>query len=70
MKFTKFSFLFLTFSPVLLFSAEPSAFGAGDITSSNPYGLTKNEKVLLETEKKLKESSKQFQIILNHKLVN
>jgi len=54
MKFTKFSFLFLTFSPVLLFSAEPSAFGAGDITSSNPYGLTKNEKVLLETEKKLK----------------
>ena len=54
MKFTKFSFLFLTLSPVLLFSAEPSAFGAGDITSSNPYGLTKNEKVLLETEKKLK----------------
>jgi len=54
MKFTKFSFLFLTLSPVLLFSAEPSAFGAGDITSSNPYGLTKNEKVLFETEKKLK----------------
>jgi len=54
MKFTKFSFLFLTLSPVLLFSAEPSAFGAGDITSSNPYGLTNDEKVLLETEKKLK----------------
>ena len=54
MKFTKFSFLFLTLSPVLLLSAEPSAFGAGDLTSSNPYGLTKNEKVLLATEKKLK----------------
>ncbi len=54
MKFSKFSFLFLTFSPVLLLSAEPSAFGAGDLSSSNPYGLTKNEKVLLETEKKLK----------------
>ena len=54
MKFSKFYLLFLTLSPVLLLSAEPSAFGAGDLTSSNPYGLTKNEKVLLETEKKLK----------------
>ena len=54
MKFTKFSFLFLTLFPVLLLSAEPSAFGAGDLTSTNPYGLTKNEKVLLATEKKLK----------------
>jgi len=35
-------------------SAEPSAFGAGDLTSSSPYGLTQSEKVLLETEKKLK----------------
>lgn len=54
MKFNKFYFLFLTFSPVLLMSAEPSAFGAGDLTSSSPYGLTQSEKVLLETEKKLK----------------
>jgi TolA-binding protein len=41
-------------SPALLFSAEPSAFGAGDLSSSNPYGLTSNEKVMLATEKKLK----------------
>jgi len=54
MKFSKIYFLFLTLSPVLLFSAEPSAFGAGDLSNSTPYGLTKNEKVLLETEKKLK----------------
>jgi TolA-binding protein len=54
MKYSKIYFLFLTLSPVLLFSAEPSAFGAGDLSSSTPYGLTKNEKVLLETEKKLK----------------
>jgi TolA-binding protein len=37
-----------------LLASEPSAFGAGDLTSSNPYGLTTNEKVLLATEKKLK----------------
>jgi TolA-binding protein len=48
--------LFLTFVTVStsLLASEPSAFGAGDITSANPYGLTTNEKVLLETEKKLK----------------
>jgi len=54
MKFSKFYILFLSFTPALLFSAEPSAFGAGDLSSSSPYGLTPNEKVLLETEKKLK----------------
>ena len=55
MYFHKFYLLlFVCFSPVLLLGAEPSAFGAGDISSNNPYGLTKNEKVLLETEKKLK----------------
>ena len=54
MKFSRFYFLFLSFTPVLLLSAEPSAFGAGDLSSSSPYGLTPNEKVLLETEKKLK----------------
>ncbi|WP_457744745.1 tetratricopeptide repeat protein [Sulfurimonas sp.] len=54
MKFNKLYLLLLTFSPVLLLSAEPSAFGAGDLSNSEPYGLTKNEKVILETEKKLK----------------
>jgi len=33
-----------------LFSAEPSAFGAGDLSSSKPYGLTSSEKVLLENK--------------------
>jgi TolA-binding protein len=54
MKFRKLYFLFLSVSPVLLLSAEPSAFGAGDLSASNPYGLTNSEKVLLATEKKLK----------------
>ncbi|QOP41003.1 tetratricopeptide repeat protein [Sulfurimonas marina] len=34
--------------------AEPSAFGAGDLSSDSPYGLTPDEKVILETKKKLK----------------
>ncbi len=39
--------------PFVLNSAEPSAFGAGDIESSSPYGLTSTEKVLLQTKKQL-----------------
>lgn len=34
--------------------AEPSAFGAGDLSSDNPYGLTPDEKAILETKKKLR----------------
>jgi len=58
MTINKFTCILLIFSPLSLFSAEPSAFGAGDLSSSKPYGLTKNEKVLLETEKKLKTVTK------------
>ena len=53
MKTSKIVFLLSCFFPILSFSAEPSAFGAGDLTSSNPYGLTSNEKVILDTKKRL-----------------
>lgn len=43
--------------PTLLSSAEPSAFGAGDLNSPTPYGLTSSEKALLETKKKLNQVS-------------
>lgn len=39
--------------PFLLSAVEPSAFGAGDLNSPNPYGLTSNEKVILDTKNKL-----------------
>jgi TolA-binding protein len=39
--------------PLFLYSAEPSAFGAGDLSNPQPYGLTSNEKVILETKKQL-----------------
>ena len=38
---------------VSLNASEPSAYGAGDLDNSNPYGLTPEEKVLLETKKNL-----------------
>jgi len=40
--------------PTVLLSAEPSAFGAGDLSSPEPYGLTSSEKVILETKNRLK----------------
>ena len=43
--------------PIILLSAEPSAFGAGNIDSSSPYGLTSNEKVILATKNKLNKVS-------------
>ncbi|MBA1432895.1 MAG: tetratricopeptide repeat protein, partial [Epsilonproteobacteria bacterium] len=48
------SLLIVAAVPTLLLSAEPSAFGAGDLSSPEPYGLTSSEKVILETKDKLK----------------
>ncbi|WP_457747224.1 tetratricopeptide repeat protein [Sulfurimonas sp.] len=42
-------------SPIFLLAAEPSAFGAGDLSNPEPYGLTSNEKVILDTKKRLKQ---------------
>lgn len=53
MRYSKIVFLLFCILPICLSAAEPSAFGAGDLTSSNPYGLTSNEKIMLDTKKKL-----------------
>ena len=37
----------------LLYAYEPSVYGAGDINSANPYGLTETEKSVLENKKTL-----------------
>jgi hypothetical protein len=39
--------LFAAIVPFNLISAEPSAFGAGNLETSQPYGLTSSEKVIL-----------------------
>ncbi len=54
MKHSKKVVLLSCILPMTLLSAEPSAFGAGDLNSPNPYGLTSNEKVILDTKKKLR----------------
>ncbi|MCF6339648.1 MAG: tetratricopeptide repeat protein [Sulfurimonas sp.] len=46
-----FSALFL---PYCLYSAEPSAFGAGKLDNPTPYGLTSSEKVILQNKKNLR----------------
>jgi len=45
--------LFTAIVPFTLFSAEPSAFGAGDLDNPTPYGLTSSEKVVLQNKKNL-----------------
>jgi TolA-binding protein len=37
----------------LLYANEPSVYGAGDINSASPYGLTKTEQAVLENKKTL-----------------
>lgn len=39
--------------PFNLIGAEPSAFGAGNLETSQPYGLTPSEKVILQNKNKL-----------------
>jgi len=44
---------FVAFLPFNLISAEPSAFGAGDLNNPKPYGLTTSEEVVLQNKQKL-----------------
>lgn len=46
--------LLTTAVPLLLISSEPSAFGAGDLSNPEPYGLTSNEKVILDNKTNLR----------------
>ena len=54
MKYSTITYLLIATVPAILLAAEPSAFGAGDLSNPKPYGLTSNEKVILETKDKLK----------------
>jgi TolA-binding protein len=47
-----FSLLFFIFN-ILLFAEEVSVFGAGDLESTDPYGLTSSEKVILKNKNNL-----------------
>lgn len=45
---------FVAMTSLNLSAAEPSAFGAGNLDSSSPYGLTSSEKAVLQNKNKLK----------------
>lgn len=42
------------FLSCLLHASEPSAFGAGDLSNDNPYGLSSSEEIILQNKKNLK----------------
>lgn len=44
----------------LLLADEPSAFGAGDLDSDNPYGLTAAEKKILQNKKTLQQNNRKL----------
>ncbi len=52
-------YLLVFLLPVALFSAEPSAFGAGNIESDAPYGLTESEKYILKNKQRLENIKKE-----------
>lgn len=51
LKRSKIIFLGLLVLSTFLSAYEPSVYGAGDIDSASPYGLTKTEKAVLENKK-------------------
>jgi len=54
---------FLILIPILSFSAEPSVFGAGNLNSANPYGLSPSEKKIVQNSKNLKNLQKKINSI-------
>ena len=53
----------LTLSLLLSYAfAEPSAFGAGDLDSTNPYGLSENEKHILKNKNSIKDLNKKVAV--------
>jgi TolA-binding protein len=49
----RFFVLYSFFLGCTLSASEPSAFGAGDLNNPNPYGLTHEEKLILENKKEI-----------------
>jgi len=53
MTYSKLIALLAIILPCYLVAAEPSAFGAGDLSNPKPYGLTSSESTILETKQNL-----------------
>lgn len=46
--------LLLMFTTLTLYGAETSAFGAGNLDSDNPYGLSESEKIIFDNKKQIR----------------
>ncbi len=51
---------FIVLIPIVVFSAEPSVYGAGNLDSDNPYGLSPSEKKIVQNSKSVKSLEKQI----------
>jgi TolA-binding protein len=49
--------------PIMAFSAEPSVYGAGNLDSDNPYGLSPSEKKIVQNSKTIKSLEKRLRIL-------
>ncbi len=49
--------------PIMAFCAEPSMYGAGNLNSANPYGLSPSERKIVKNSKALKSLKKQFKML-------
>jgi len=58
----KFLAFFLVL-PIMVFSAEPSVYGAGNLDSDNPYGLSPSEKKIVKNTKIIKSLEKKFRTL-------
>ncbi len=56
--------LFLGFA-LVLFASEPSAFEAGNLNTSTPYGLTKEEKAIWQNKQAIKDLRQKLYLLQN-----
>ncbi|MGE4456067.1 MAG: tetratricopeptide repeat protein [Arcobacteraceae bacterium] len=63
--FVKNTITYLTLGTSVLLGAEVSVFGAGDLNSPNPYGLSQSEKKILETKQKVETVDTSVRVVKN-----
>jgi TolA-binding protein len=63
--FIRNTITYLSLGTSVLLSAEVSVFGAGDLNSPNPYGLSQSEKKILETKQKVETVDTSVRVVKN-----
>ncbi|NOX15072.1 MAG: tetratricopeptide repeat protein [Epsilonproteobacteria bacterium] len=55
--------IFFTLLQIGIFAAEPSVYGAGNLNSANPYGLSPSEKKIVQNSKDIKSLQKKIRFL-------